>query len=65
MLIVKYCVYMASEKLRSVPMSRYKAYKIRKHFKSELDIEIKVRKYMDVVFEKIYDTMDLLELGLM
>ena len=59
----QYCVYITVERLRSKPLSRYKAYKIRKHFKNRINTDIKVRKYMDVVFERIYNTLDLIELG--
>ena len=51
----EYCVYIVADKKRSLPMSRYKAYKIRKHFKSRCNMEIKVVRYMDVVFEDVYD----------
>ena len=60
----QYCIYIVSEKLRSKPISRYKAYKIRKHFKSKLNTDIKVKRFMDVVFETVYNTEHLLELGL-
>jgi len=60
----QYCVYIVSNKLRSLPLTRYKAYKIRNYFKSLINTEIKVMQYMDVVFEKPYNTCDLIKLGL-
>ena len=60
----QYCAYIVSKKLRSIPLTRYKAYKVRKLFKSLVNTEIKVIQFMDVVFEKPYNVYDLMKLGL-
>jgi hypothetical protein len=59
-----YCVFIVSEKLRSIPMSRYRAYKIRKYFKSRSKINVIVREFDRIDNLKIYDTLDLMKLGL-
>jgi len=58
-----YCVVI-DNKYRSKPVSRYKAYKIRKHFKLQITADIKVKEYGQVVFIPVYNTLYLYSLGL-